>query len=73
MGKVDLRRRPDLFSVANFEKSRTAKFVTDFADENDFVAGIFEPLSRNVFFLFDQTDHSDGGGRIDHPGRALII
>ena len=72
-GKIDMWRWSDPFSVADFEKSRAAQSVTDLADENDFVARILEPLSRDVFFLLDQTDHADGRRRIDHSGRAFII
>src|SRR5207249_11446068 len=34
---------------------------------------IFEPLRGDMFFVINQSDHRDGGGRIDNASRVLII
>ena len=34
---------------------------------------IFEPLRSDMFFVINQSDHRDGGGRIDNASRVLII
>src|SRR6188768_2744380 len=43
------------------------------ADENNYVAFFFEPLSCDVLFIVNQSDHRDGWGWIDDAERALIV
>src|SRR5215469_4414883 len=45
----------------------------DFADQNDPVPFVLEPLSRDMLFPVNQSDHADGRRWIDHTGRALIV
>ena len=43
------------------------------ADENDYVAFVFEPLRRNVVFIVNKSYHSDCWRWIDDAERALIV
>ncbi len=43
------------------------------ADENDYVAFVFEPLRRNVLFIVNQSDHRDCWRWIDDAKRALVV
>ena len=43
------------------------------ADENDYVAFVFEPLRRDVLFIVNQSDHRDCWRWIDDAEGALIV
>ena len=45
----------------------------DFANQNNHVTLVFEPLSRDVLFLVDQTNHSDRWRWIDNTRRTLVV
>ena len=43
------------------------------AKKDDSIPFIFKPLAGNVFRLFDQADHPHRRGRVDGPGRVLVV
>ena len=45
----------------------------DLANQNNHVTLVFEPLSGDVLFLVDQTNHSDRWRWIDHTRRTLVV
>src|SRR4029077_20952417 len=73
MLKIDLWRLTFFASVTDFKELRAAKLTSDFTDEDDHVAFVFEPLSRDLLFIIHQSHHCDRGRRIDDSSRALII
>ena len=73
VAKIDPGRGTDLFAMTNLKKARATELVPDVANQNDLVALVLEPLGGDLLFFFDESDHADGRGGIDHSGGALII
>src|SRR5262249_61729646 len=65
VGKIEIWRRANIFSVANFDKSRNSRLVADVTDENDIFARAFETWIGEWLFLINRTDHTAGRRPVD--------
>ncbi len=70
---VEPGRHAFLAAMADFQKMGRTHFISDFADEDDHIAGTLEKLRCDVQFVFDQADHRHRRSRIDDSGGAFII
>ena len=77
--QITARRRAVLDAFAVLQIGRTAQtqigivFIHRFAQQDDDIAFILEPLRGDMFLFLDQTDNSDRGGRVDRSVRILIV
>ena len=78
-GQGARRRRALLAFVLDLQQRRAAQAkqrivrIDRLAKKDDSIPFIFKPLAGNVFRLFDQADHPHRRGRIDGPGRVLVV
>jgi hypothetical protein len=77
--EMTARRRAGLESVDTLQISGPAESkqrvgrIDYFADEDDGVAFVFEPLSGDMFWFFNQTNHGDGRCWINWTAGILIV
>ena len=77
--EVATRRRTVLLAVNHLQIRAAAEaknwigFIHRFAEQDDGVAFVLEPLRRDVFQLLDEADDGNRGRRINRAGGALIV
>ena len=71
--EIDSRNWSGLATMKNLHKPGRAQTTTDFADKNNRVAGILEPLRCDVVLVLDQSHHRNSRSRIDRTSGTFII
>ena len=77
--QIAARRRTGFLAVNHLQICRATKTeqwvfcACDFAEQDDGVAVILEPLRRDVFQFFDDADDGNRRRRVNRAGRVLIV
>ena len=73
MGVIHFGDGADFQAVKGEEKVGGAEFVAEMADEENGIPSGFKVGGGDVLLIFDEADHSDGGGGVDGARGAFVV